>query len=242
MITELLNGEIIVQSVSMKKETSKPKITQFFNHFREVLKSFNEISVSDSNHTILIQKLMCCSLLDSLSATRFPKESVGKKFKGFVKSYSEYKHWNKVSLPQLYYKFENNQDPKFSALKTYVENIISGREDYSIQNDPIKSELIQNLPSYKDQIENCSYSSLLYKYRNNLAHQMKGPGYGFDFESELPFYHSMTDLNTNKLTFQLVYPVKFFFKICDECIHNLECYFLKENKSPYDSFKLSDAW
>jgi len=239
----------------MENEESKLKITQFFNHFRKVLKSFNEISVSDSNHTILIQKLMCCSLLDCLSAARFPKKSVSKRFKDFIKIYSNYEHWDKISLPQLYYKFENNPDSKFFALKTYVENIVLGKEDYSVQNDPIKTELIQNLqnykkqiensPDYKKEIENCSYLFLLYKYRNNLAHDMKEPGHGMESsEEDVPFYLPMTNLNTGRKTFELVYPVKFFFNICNECIHNLKCYFLKEGKSPYDVLKkkFKDAW
>ena len=246
----------------MENEELELNITRFFDYFKKASESFKNIPVSD--YKSLTQKLMCCCLLDTLSVARFPKENlVSKRFKDLIKTYSDYEYWDKISLPQFYYKFENCKDPKFSVLKMYIENIVSEREDYGIQSDlsssklisglaiqmieddPTCAELIQSLPDYKMQIEQCSYLSLLYKYRNTLAHEMREPGYAFEItENEVPFYHSMTDLDENRQTFQLVYPAKFFFKICDECIQNLECYFLKQRKSPYDSFesKFGDAW
>ena len=72
---------------------------------------------------------------------------------------------------------------------------------------------------------------------------MKEPAYPIEYESdEEPLYHGMDDLDTKERTFQLVYPVGFFTRICCECIINLEQCFLKENKSPYDSFTFDDSW
>ena len=45
------------------------------------------------------------------------------------------------------------------------------------------------------------------------------------------------EMPTDRLTFQLIYPLRLFFTVCDECIMNLEQYFLSEEKSPFDAYE-----
>ncbi len=229
----------------MEKDTLKSEITQFFDYSRDALESFKQINLSQKLQFLPTKKLMCCALLDSLSIGRYGGKSKGTKFRKFIETYSNYQHWNTISLPQLYYKFENNPDPKFSHLKKYVKNTISNKDSYSVDNDSSYEELIQNLSGYEQQIKSCTYLSLLYKYRNHVAHTMREPGWGIEHSAKTePFYLSLTDHREekNRFTFQLVYPTGFFFKICEECICNLEAYFLQENKSPYESFNFDDVW
>lgn len=219
------------------------------------------ISISESEHTNnagrLIQKLCCCSLIDTLSIARFGDNVNNKKFKTltnrerfkmFVKDYTSYNHWDKISIPQIFYNRELIDNAKFKKLRFYAESILAHKDQYSgysIQEDPLYAELIKDFPELKEDIESRSYLTLFYKYRCKLVHEMREPGYGFEEpQDDTLFYLSVTGLDTNRLTFQLVYPVGFFFKTCDECIHNLECYFQEVNKSPYDAFesKFGDVW
>jgi len=218
------------------------EISRFFSHFRDILESLSDISFS-KNETV-IKKIVLCTMIDTFANAMFNSEKkVGGKYIKVVKDNTTYEHWNKISIPQLHYKFKNNSEKLFDDLKAYTKNVLKNRKNYSIDIDPTVLKLEKKLPTFKSQIMSCSYISLFYTYRNILIHQMKEPGYPFENRvAEEPFYQSVDDLDTKERTFQLVYPIRFFIRICCECIINLEKGFLKEQISPYDSFAFDDSW
>ena len=111
-----------------------------------------------------------------------------------------------------------------------------------VDNDPSCLELKKNLPGYDEQIDNRTYISLFYTYRNKVVHEAREPGDGTDMSWVEPSYLPMKDLASGQSTLELVYPAQFFFQVCSECIEESEKYFLSASKSPKDSFKFNDAW
>jgi len=233
----------------MKNEELKAEITQFFDHFREASAYFKKLlspnSHNPNTYRLIAGKTVCCSLLDALSIARFGGDANRKKLKRFLKHYTSYKYWDRVSIPQILYNLEALENDHYPGLKCYAQKVLVNRNSYSIQDDPLSKDLTSRFPKCKKGIEAYSHLALFYKYRNKLVHEMRQPGYGYEFEyDEQPRYRTQTEARGKRLTFQLTYPLMFFFSTCDECISNLEKYFLTENKSPFDAFehKFGDAW
>jgi hypothetical protein len=232
------------------------EITQFFGYFRDALEFFKQIpplnSYPPNKYGLLAQKMLCFSLIDALSIAKSGEDSSGQNFKCLVKEYSNYEHWEKISIPQLLYRLQKARKDIFQPLIDYAEKILSEAYttySYSINDDPPQPNLLEKFPKIDEEakkiINHCSHIALFYKYRNTVVHEMRQPGYGYEFSRDkLPCYRSQTEVPGDRLTFQLTYPVNFFFRICEQCIQNLENYFLAQKRSPYDAYesKFGDVW
>jgi hypothetical protein len=227
----------------------KDDIGQFFDHFRKVSAHFRERLTPDvhspASHELLAGKMACCALLDALSVARFPNGTHGERFRAFVGEFSKYEYWDRVSIPQLLFKLQRSRSSDDERLRKHAEMCLTGRQEYAIREDLHCSELIGCFPGNKKLINDCSHLSLFYHYRCALVHEMRAPGYGYEFAyDERPRYRTQTETTTERRTFQLTYPLRFFFNVCDECIANLEQYFVVENKSPFDAYesRFGDVW
>jgi hypothetical protein len=227
----------------------KDDIGQFFDHFRKVSAHFRERLTPDvhspANHELLAGKMACCALLDALSVARFPNRTHGERFRAFVGKFSKYEYWDRVSIPQLLFKLQHSSSSDDECLRKHAEMYLARRQGYAIKDDPRCPELTGRFPGSKKMIDDCCYLSLFYSYRCALVHEMRAPGYGYEFEyDERPCYRTQTEIPTQRRSFQLTYPLRFFFNVCDECIINLEQYFLDENRSPFDAYdpRFGDVW
>jgi hypothetical protein len=127
----------------------------------------------------------------------------------------------------------------------YAEQQLARKQGYAIQEDPLRRELVRQFPGSKALINACCCLPLFCRSRNACVHEMRQPGHGYEFEYNLePCYQTQEEIPTKRRTFQLTYPLRFFFDICDKCIANREMYFLKENKSAFDACasRLGDVW
>jgi hypothetical protein len=233
----------------MTSEQTQGEIRQFFEHFRKTSAYFRQqltpSSHAPASHELLAGKMACCALLDALSVARFPNEKHGKRSREFVKAFSKWEHWDKVSMPQLLYRLQQSGDSAQARLKKHVEAHLMHKEEYAIQEDPRCPELVKSFPESERTIEKCCHVYLFYNYRCALIHEMREPGYGYEFEyTERPCYQGQTEISTGRRTFQLTYPLTFFFNLCDECVANLEQYFLAKNGSPFDVYasRFGDIW
>jgi hypothetical protein len=234
----------------MTAQQMKDEIRQFFEHFRKTSAYFRKQltppSHSPAGHELLAGKMACCALLDALSVARFPNEKGhGKRSREFVKAFSKWEYWDKVSIPQLLYRLQRSGGSADDRLKKHVEIRLAQRQEYAINQDPPSLELIKCFPESERVIKNCCHLYLFYDYRCALIHEMREPGYGYEFEHTMkPCYQGQMEIPTGRRTLQLTYPLMFFFDLCDECIANLEQYFLAENRSPFDAYesRFGDVW
>ena len=135
----------------MATEQMKDDIRQFFDHFRKVSAHFRERLTPDvhcpAGHELLAGKMACCALLDALSVARFPCEkSPGKRFCRFIREFSNYDHWDNVSIPQLLYRLQRSGGSADERLKKHVEMCLAQRQEYAITQDPPYFELIKCFP------------------------------------------------------------------------------------------------
>jgi hypothetical protein len=233
----------------MATEQMKDEIGQFFDHFRGISAYFRKQLTPPSHrppsHALLAGKMACCALLDALSVARFPDKEVGKRFREFIKEFSEYEYWDNASIPQILYRLQCSLDPVHEPLRQYAEQRLAYKQGYAIKEDPLCSELVKQFPRSESLINACCYLPLFYRYRNALVHEMRQSGYGYEFEYNAePCYQTQEEMPTERQTFQLTFPLRFFFDVCDKCIANLEVYFLRENRSPFDAYesRFGDTW
>jgi len=234
----------------MATEQIQDEVHDFFAYFRKVSAYYQEQltpeSRSPDNFELLPGKMACCALLDALSVARFPKTSHRRRFRGLVWRFSKYEYWRRVSIPQLYYSLQHVPGSDDERLRKHAEMCLAPRQEgYAIAHDPLCSELVKSFPESKKIIKKHRHLDLFYSYRCALVHELRKPGYGYEFNyTAEPCYQGMTEVPTEKRTFQLTYPLKFFFRVCDECIHGLEQYFLRKGTSPLTAYeqRFGDAW
>lgn len=233
----------------MATEQMQDEIRQFFDHFRKMSAYFQtQLAPTGhylADHELLAGKMACCALLDALSVARFPNGKPGRRFRGLVGRFGKYEYWNHVSIPQLHYRLERFPRSDHERLKKHAERCLARGQGYAIAHDPRCSELVKSFPESRKIIRVCRHLSLLYNYRCALVHELRQPGYGYEFEYTLkPCYQTQMEIPGDRLTFQLTYPLKFFFSLCDECINGLEQYFLRKEKSPFDAYesRFGDVW
>jgi hypothetical protein len=146
----------------------------------------------------------------------------------------------------------HSADPEFSQLREYAFKLFDEWGEgkiITLDKDPDFKD-VKNLrpkdipkPLADIQIEFLQHSSLFYRYRNSLVHELREPCYGMEFKVDNePFYHSMSHIETDTETWELVYPLGFYNHICETAISNLEQYYLKERIDPYNCYTSGTYW
>lgn len=112
-------------------------------------------------------------------------------------------------------------------MKLSASPLLSELEPYAIT----KSE--------KHILERCTYSNLLYKFRSNLVHEFRVPGYQTDWGRGTvePYYGESAYDN-----YQLVFPVAFLSQIAHESLRQLEAHLLAHKTAPHSKFALGSLW
>lgn len=143
-------------------------------------------------------------------------------------------------------------DPEFSKLRHYAFNLYDSWPHGSIiglENDPKLSDLKKLWPNstakpFEDlTLEHLQHANMFYKCRNSLVHELSEPGYGMEFKQDTqPFYHSMSQLDGDEKTWELVYPLGFYEQLCTMAIKKLRDYYIKERIDPYTLYKFGSYW
>ncbi len=138
-------------------------------------------------------------------------------------------------------------DPDFEALRKVVNikyEAMIEQDESDVSDDIEMKEILEFWPRNKDKmkllgsdmtLDSLTHKRLLYAMRNALVHEFNEPGYGMDFDEsrEEPYYHCMRRSNGNQTTLELVYPLRFFRKLCDNGIEALEKYYKENMLDPY---------
>jgi hypothetical protein len=68
----------------------------------------------------------------------------------------------------------------------------------------------------------------------------------FHEQHEEPFYHGMTTLESDRFageeTLELVYPLKFYFKLAESVLGNVEQYLRNNAIDPYSCYRFGSSW
>ena len=226
-------------------------IDKFIKYFNSRLEIIRNTDFKDANN--LFKKILYSSLIDALSKTTSnSKKENRERIVAFVRNFCDWETCEKISLPHLVRLLEIVPDPEFSELREYAFSLIDKwceGEVISINHDPdiqdIKKYWPKDMPKpLQDiQIDFLQHVNLFYRLRNHLFHELRLPGYGAELCNDVePFYSSMTDLETNQKTWELVYPIKFYDNLCISALKNLKIYYLKDRINPYSCYTFGTYW
>jgi hypothetical protein len=233
------------------------KIDTYADHFKkkiERLKTYN-LDVEDR----LLKKNILVSILDAISrATSNSGEGNRERFTGVVAHFGEWPDHSRVSAPHVSYLLRHLRSPAFqdarqSIAETIGKNshggfvLLSGDPELDVLKKlwpvPIEQKLLGQLS-----LSSFTHLNLLYHHRNSLVHELREPGYGMEFheDHDAPFYHGMTtsgpDNSPSEHTLELVYPLKFFFRLAESVIKNVESYLRKNSIDPYAAYRFGSSW
>ena len=226
-------------------------IDRFLGFFRNRLSEIRNLNCGES--TALFRKNLYSSILDALSkTTSHPKKGNRERIVDFIRYFGGWAHCEKISLTHLVRLLEKVPDPSFSGLKQYAFSLYdqwSEGEVIYLENDPDFDDVKTHWPReilkpFEDvQIEFLQHVNLFYRYRNSLVHELREPGYGMEFSKDPnPFYHSMSDFDGKQKSWELVYPLRFYEKLCETAIDNLREYYLKDRIEPYMCYTFGTYW
>ncbi len=227
-------------------------IDKYINHFREHLNNLKSIEASE--FTNINKQIISMSLIDALSISVYPNQrSNRKRVTRFVRKFFDWPEGDLISTTHLLAALNMSPEPCYAQLRNTVrEKVMSWEygslkeiaEDYAPQeiDKLLKQGGAQAGRIGRYNIRRFAHESLLYEYRNGLVHECRRIGYGTDFaEGEKPHYHGMMK-SPDENTWELVYPMKFIFRMCEECIENLMNYLHQEKIDPYNSYKFGSNW
>ena len=197
-------------------------IDQFLSFFRE---RFDEIAnITNVLYAHQYQKMLFLSAVDALARVRWPNgKSNQKRFTTFVDEFANWSDGCRVSMPHLDKLLKITKDPRFSDLRTFVQQELkrwtSGKV-LSLNVDPEIGEVEKLWPKLESgddakldglSITSFTHIKLLYTCRNALVHEFRSPS--ADFSSAGPCYIHQTNILPEGVkkgdVWILSYPVSF---------------------------------
>lgn len=237
--------------ITSNKELEE-SVGRFIGFFEQKIDAIGHADFKESKP--MFQKILYVGLLDALAGTTTyaKREKNRERFVSFIKQFAGWQEHDRVSLPHLVRFLQKVPDPDFSSLREYAFSLIdhwSPGNLIEISKDPSLPDVKKYWPSLMPKpleditVEHLLHLNLFYRYRNSLIHELREPGYGAEFEGDAqPFYCHMTDTNTGNETWELVYPVDFYLKICRTAIDNLKVYYVKQRLDPYPLCNFGTYW
>lgn len=231
-------------------------IERFISSFRGDVNQIEEITCKSG---AVFKKTIYVSLLDALSRS-VHSSNLGNRarFVSLIRSFGDWEHAEKISLPHLVRLLKLVPDPAYEELRIYADTKIESWKgnwgEIGLSQDLNTDEVSKHWLKGKDQIlgkvpvEHLRHCHLLWAYRNALIHELRAPGYGMEGygDYEEPFYHELSTIGTEhepaKETIELVYPVPFFKKLCISVLSKLEDYLSRNRLDPYDNYKFGTYW
>ena len=197
----------------------------------------------------LHSKILLVALLDTLARVRNPGTRSNKeRFLLLTSTCTDWTDSERVSLYQL------SLDPSLSSAlrQLAIQSIADWTYGHmpGLERDPLISAVLPmaDTEPHRTAIQQSKHVNLLYVYRNHLVHEFREPGNGseMDHKDKVPYYHSLSHMNREgkieKDTWELVYPLGFFFSLAQSAIIHIRRYLTKNHLDPYSAYALGTKW
>lgn len=229
------------------------KVERFLSFFENKVESIEKTQFYGEQDTYLFKKILYAGMLDTLAKTVSSKRfNQSQRFQRLVESFADWENCKKISVTHLIRLLEKVPDQEFNDLRRHVH--LKKKEWPIMVKVPLDKDLEYNevfklwprnieKPFENISIVNLSHSYLLYKHRCTMVHELREPGYGFEFEDDQePFYHSRDGGDSKPYGWELVYPVNFYRQVVLNVIKNLGGYFMDNGIDPYNSYTYGTFW
>jgi hypothetical protein len=208
---------------------------------------------------LLLKKNILVSVIDAVSrVTSNSADGNRERFTAVVAHFGDWPDHTRVSAPHLSYFLRNLRAPAFSGARQAIAEAIRANSHggfVPLSADPELDSIRKLWPVPPDQklvgqlsLSSFTHLNLLYHHRNSLVHELREPGYGMEFheDHEEPFYHGMTAVGAEgepgERTLELVYPLKFYFRLTDAVISNVASYLRSNRINPYSAYRFGSSW
>ena len=253
-------------------ETTADRIEFLLKRFRNHLARIDRLKVQESTGQQayfegMYKKVIYVALLDALSRAVYPNKRTNRRnLIRFLENFCEWPDCDRVSFPHLTRLLQLRPQPDYQRLREFAvsENATKwqpfGKPVY-LTADPTFGEIRNLWPNPKDSkegdgkmvsdeihLEDLQHTNLFYQYRNSLVHGLKPMEDGpipFD-EIEEPYYVHSAVLGDSweKIadSWDLVYPLSFFRRICTTAVGNLEKYLQANRLDPFGNVAYTTYW
>lgn len=234
-----------------KLKALEEKIERFLGFFSRRVEEIGNLSGGES--TQIFMKILYTNVLDALSKTTSHKKKKNRdRIVDFISNFCDWTNCEKISLSHLIRLLDRVPDPSFSDLREYAFSIIAtwdeGKE-ITLDKDPNFQEVKKrwprdnSMPFEEIQIGFLQHKNLFYRYRNSIIHEFREPGDGIELSHNLePFYDFSRNISTNQSTWELVYPLGFYKRLCENATKKLKDYYLKNQIQPYSHYPSGTYW
>ena len=232
----------------VEKMDNSTRIERFIKATSEHINRINGLP-KDYDYQVY-KKLLFVAIMDRMSKTAFPQKGNRERFISFLKSFSDWKDGERVSLTHLTQLTRKNPDPAFEKIRLYAQKEVMSWKPGDVihlDKDPDIQDVLKLWPGEKEHriplegvpLESLQHINLLYTYRNFLAHEIRSPAYQLDDENDRhPAYVYLLDADEpeDKGTWILVYPTHFFQELCEVSLKNLGIYLQRNDLNPLQHF------
>lgn len=241
----------------LKTETIGEKIDRLIGYFHDQQSFVQAIEIAvphQKRDTNTYKKLRYSSLIDALSQTCFPKYSNRKRFISFVKRFSNWHDYTKISLPHLAQTLKLSHDPSLDGLRGLVHAKFStwgSGEIRHLTSDLSCRDITDALPIKKigklvarevfEKLNKLKHVHLLYDNRNALIHQLNDKSFIEMAGEETPYYLSYYGPMSEE-GWALVYPVKFYEKLILNSLMAYHNYLHKNKIDPFHALRQGVYW
>ena len=223
------------------------RIRQYTAHFAGQISEIDSLTCADLSRARIYKKILFASMIDTLSQSVLPEKVRNRcRFVGFVDRFGAWELANRISLVQLKLSLENN-----AAAGSPLHAFAAQKIDSWGEGGPIRADADPSLADLERAgfdvcnlvVKNARFVPLLYTYRNHLVHEFREPGYPMECKGDrVPYYMSITQIETGNVAWELVFPVGMFRTLCITCLENLQNYLIKEGIDPYGRYQFGTQW
>ena len=216
----------------------KSEVDLFIDHFNQQVTVLHSVGGSP-----LHRKILYVTALDPLARAAYgPKLGNKQRITKLIRELSGWSDCERVSLPQLQQRLRASghyRHKLYRGVSAQVNQWESGSK-LGLSASPMASDLMSLARAGDDKfISECQYAELFYTYRNNLVHEFREPGYGWDLsgKSSEPYYMSYIDK-----PWELVFPVRFLETLVANTLVGLKSHLIRSKIDPYKNFQFGTMW
>ena len=233
------------------------KISVYVDHFEKKIKRLKAYDLNLEDN--LFKKNIIVSILDTIARTTSnPTDGNRERFTGVIEHFGDWPDHSRLSAPHVDYLLRHLRSPAFEDVRQFITKTIRKNSHggfVPLSSDPELEDLRKLWPVSIEQklvgqfsLASFTHLNLLYHHRNSLVHELREPGYGMEFDAtqDEPFYHGMTSVSADnspvEQTLELVYPLRFFFRLAESVIGNVGTYLRKNGIDPYGAYRFGSSW
>lgn len=233
-------------------------IRAYISYFQDQVKSIDK-HCPKSMDGDLHGRILYMALLDAISRSVFAKRKNRERIVQFVSGFCDWPECNRVSLPHLYKLVGEKTETQLVSLRDLTIRSMSKwtpAEKVSLSRDLEFSEVEKLWPRDGDKMIRIDgvwpkwlqHMHLLYTYRNNLMHEFRFPGRHVElWNDDEPYYAYLIEYKNeksseSKKSWELQYTARFFMRLCDTGLTNLEKHFYTHEVDPFESMDWGNYW